>query len=402
VASSTLKRRWASASALLALALTLSGCDGTGTSSPASTSSQSTVASLNSSSVDRALSSSPDEACANPTTRYEKWCHALTVAGRTFRYLLFRATPTNVNTVIFDPGGPGSSNLSRMSMGFEDVAAKAQPLGYNVLVVDEPWVVAAYEPTCRTALSSFYADSLTRYPQGASESALGAVRAGCLADNAPALSTPAIYRSAVDEIERREKVRVTRLEGYSFASVRAAYLGASRPELVVAVGTPFPVGANALDFYRAASSGGSSPTRATQTLMTDSALAYYEATGASPSDVDLPTAARALWQVATDGGMSLSRVGYYSEMCYALKSWRQLSDAVIKENNPRLAAHASVHSICASLGDNDRLALPAKSCFAVLKDDRGTPWVSSPVTRAATVERLSSGEHGKVAIPACR
>ncbi|MFV0527029.1 MAG: hypothetical protein ACK5RL_21300 [Acidimicrobiales bacterium] len=45
--------------------------------------------------------------------------------------------------------------------------------------------------------------------------------------------TPTVYRDAVAEIERQEGVEVQRMEGYSFASVRAAYLGAARPDLVL-------------------------------------------------------------------------------------------------------------------------------------------------------------------------
>lgn len=164
-------------------------------------------------------------------------------------------------------------------------------------------------------MASFYRESTQRCPQPATSGSAGSVRQNCLSTHSAATTNAEDYRSAVGQIEQAQKVNVVRLEGYSFASVRAAYLGAVRPNLIVAVGSPFPVGAKAADFYTAVGAAvgqvqGTSPSGG---LAAGSALAYYAATGTPPKDMDAATAARALWQVNNAGDMSLSRVGYYSE-----------------------------------------------------------------------------------------
>ncbi|WP_213451098.1 hypothetical protein [Rhizomonospora bruguierae] len=302
--------------------------------------------------------------------------------------------------MIFDGGGPGVSNLSGITAGFEEVAKDAQTRGYNVLVIDEPWVVAPYESRCRSAMASFYRESIQRYPHLASARTVAATRQNCLVENDSAVLTAEDYRAAVDKIEHAEKVSVARLEGYSFASVRAAYLGSVRPHMVVAVSSPFPVGASAADFYSTVGANGSVPDiTASGGLTADSAVAYYLSTGTPPGGMDAVTAARALWQVNSEGDMSLSRVGYYSEICSVFTRWPNLLGAVRKAGSA-VAALAALHAPCA--GEQPTiLKLPRKICFAVLQHDPNSPWVPSPVTRRAHINIVANGQHGKVAIPAC-
>ncbi|WP_433368806.1 hypothetical protein ACQPZX_42265 [Actinoplanes sp. CA-142083] len=334
--------------------------------------------------------------CADPSTRYDGVCHTVAVGGKTYRYLLFRAAQATTKTMIFDGGGPGVSNLSNIDARYEQTQADAGKRGFNLLVLDEPWVVAPYDPQCRTAMSSFYRESTQRYPRPASGSAVASVRQSCLTAKGAATSTAADYRAAVGRIEQAEKVTVVRLEGYSFASVRAAYLGVDRPDLVVAVGSPFPVGASAAAFYAAEGRGAGT----SGDLASDSAQAYYTTTGTDPADVDRATAARGLWQVTSTGDMSLSRVGYYAEICSALGNWPALAGDSLKAGSA-VTALASLHAPCVGANGTESLKLPAKTCFTVLAGDRNSPWLPSPVTRRAKVATVHTGEHGKVAIPAC-
>jgi hypothetical protein len=243
---------------------------------------------------------------------------------------------------------------------------------------------------------------MQRYPRPATSETVVSVRRNCLSTSAAATTTAEDYRLVVSHIEHMQKVKVVRLEGYSFASVRAAYLGAVRPDLVVAVGSPFPVGANANDFYTAV---GAAARRIQgkvtgRGLTTDSALAYYASTGTAPTAVNQATAAQGLWQVSNAGEMSLSRVGYYSEICAALTDWTDLIGPA-RRNGSAVAALASVHAPCAGSDQPTTLRLPSKTCFTVLEDDPNSPWVPSPLTRDAQIQTVVTGEHGKVMTPAC-
>lgn len=350
-----------------------------------------------------AATTAPGNACASPSTRYDESCQAVTVSGKTFRYLFFRTTPATPDTMIFDGGGPGMSNLSRIDARYEQVVADAHARGLNLLILDEPWVVAPYEPACHSAMASFYRESVQRYPQPATSSAAASVRRNCLSADAAATTTAEAYRAIVSHIEQVEKAKVVRLEGYSFASVRAAYLGAVRPNLIVAVSTPFPVGAQAADFYTAIGVTAANVQRIVPDggLTADSAVAYYATTGTPPKALDQTTAARALWQVNNAGDISLSRVGYYSEICAALTDWTALIGQT-RQNGSALTALASVHAPCAAGDQPATLRLPPKTYFAVLASDQNSPWVPSPLTRDAHILAVATGEHGNVEIPACQ
>lgn len=344
------------------------------------------------------LSAAPANACKYPTTKYEEFCQTVTAAGKQFRYLLFRAEPATTDTMIYDGGGPGVSNLSSIAARYEQVAAGAWARRLNLLVLDEPWVAAPFAPGCRSTMNSFYQASAREYPRVTDASA---VRRDCLVGNASAADTPDAYRVAVDEIERAEQVRVVRLEGYSFAAARAAYLGRSHPDMVVAVSSPFPVGAQAADFYAAVGAGRKVP-RATARggLTADSAVAYYLSTGTSPDEMDPAKAAAALWQVNSDGDMSLSRVGYYAEICSTLTGWPALLGAGHQAGSA-VTALAGLHAPCA--GETPvGLELPRRTCFTVVRHDPNSPWVPSPVTRLAQVEFTAGKQHGRARIPSCR
>lgn len=193
---------------------------------------------------------------------------------------------------------------------------------------------------------------------------------------------------------------VERLEGYSFASVRAAYLGVTHPDLVVAVGTPFPVGADATAFFAATSTSPAPAGLDTGALAADSAAAYYQMTGLTTDDLDPETAGRALWQADTDGRVSLSRVGYLSEMCRSLTGWEEMSSTDTL-GNPMLNAQRSVHAACNGFGLDTQLILPKRTCFTVLSNDIQTPWVESDLTAGAQIDVSEAGKHGHVDIPEC-
>lgn len=241
---------------------------------------------------------------------------------------------------------------------------------------------------------------MARYPRTASAGVVSAVQEECLTGAAPGTIAASTYRAAVAGIEEREYLKVERLEGYSFASVRAAYLGFTHPDLVAAVSTPFPVGASAVDFYSAVARHARVGLSSAGSWESDSAAAYYQVTGTTGEDVDVPSAARAWWQVDSEGTVSLSRVGYYSEACGALKDWPGLL-AQRQDSQPQLGVFASVHAVCSDVGWDPELKLPRKTCFAILSSDPNTPWVTSDVTRGARIKIIHSGTHGKVGIPSC-
>lgn len=337
-------------------------------------------------------------ACGYPTTKYEEFCHTVTVAGKQFRYLLFRAEPATTDTMIYDGGGPGVSNLSSITARYERVAAGAWARHLNLLVVDEPWVTAPFEPACQATMNSFHRAAARDYPRPTDASA---VRRDCLVGNASAADTPDAYRAAVEGIERAERVRVVRLEGYSFAAARAAYLGRSHPEMVAAVSSPFPVGAQAADFYAAVGAGRGVPAATPGGGLTaDSAAAYYLSTGTPPGELEPARAAAALWQVNGDGDMSLSRVGYYAEICATLTGWPALLGAGHQAGSA-VAALAGLHAPCAGAAPG-AFQLPRRACFTVVRHDPNSPWVPSPVTRHADVKFVAEGRHGTAPIPSCR
>jgi hypothetical protein len=270
------------------------------------------------------------------------------------------------------------------------------------MVLDEPWVVAPDDPACRSAMAGFYRESRQRYPRTAAGGTLDAVHRSCLTDNSAAV-TADDYRGAVSAIERAEGIRVIRLEGYSFASVRAAYLGTERPDLIAAVGSPFPVGAKAADFHSAQGAAARSVRRSGpgSGWSADSALAYYTITGTPPGDMAQETAARGLWRATGDGYMSLSRVGYYSELCGALTGWDDFVGAAHQAGSA-VTALASVHAPCVVAEQSTPVRLPVKTCFAILAADPNSPWVPSPMTRGVRIETVTEGQHGKVRIPTCQ
>ncbi|ACZ32052.1 hypothetical protein Xcel_3048 [Xylanimonas cellulosilytica DSM 15894] len=195
-------------------------------------------------------------------------------------------------------------------------------------------------------------------------------------------------------------MHVERLEGHSFASVRAAYLGATHPDLVVAVGTQFPVGAPATAFFGATPSSPAPAGLYTWTLASDAAAAYYQMTGLTTDDMDPTVAGRALWQTDSDGQVSLSRVGYLSEMCRSLTEWDATSTADTL-GNPMLNAQRSVRAACNGFELDRQMILPEQTCFTVLTNGIPTPWVESELTAGAQIDVSEAGKHGQVDIPEC-
>lgn len=338
--------------------------------------------------------------CAYPATSAEEWCSTVEIEGTWTRYVLVRADSPSASTMIYDPGGPGVSILSRHLGDLDALAADAHQRGFNLLVIDEPWVVAPHVEVCRTALAGYFASAQAQYPKVAEGSSSGQVRDACLGEASQAAMTADRYRQIVAKIEQVEKVRVERLEGYSFASVRAAYLGTTHPDLVAAVGTPFPVGARAGEFFAAVPSPGAQGDLASGTLAADSAAAYYQMTGLTTADFEPDVASRAFWQTDADGQVSLSRVGYFSEMCRALTGWDEFSASDIADN-PSLTAQRSLHAACSGMVPAPDLMLPAVTCFTVLSIDMQTPWQESELTKGAKIEVVEAGRHGELTIPSC-
>ncbi|WP_432457746.1 hypothetical protein [Cellulomonas iranensis] len=130
------------------------------------------------------------------------------------------------------------------------------------------------------------------------------------------------------------------------------------------------------------------------------AAVCYQMTGPTMDDLDPDIAGRALWQADSDRRVSLSRVGYLSEMCRSLAGWDTLSSSD-DLGNPMLNAQRSVHAACDGFELDTQLIMPERTCFTVLSDDIQTPWVESELTAGAQIDVSEAGKHGHVDIPEC-
>ncbi|TMQ90716.1 hypothetical protein ETD83_34180 [Actinomadura soli] len=181
-----------------------------------------------------------DDACAIVAVRGT--CKAIQVGTRIQRYSLLRAGNPTAETAIIDLGGPGGSVLAQ-----GDNAARfrtAHPgLGdrFNLLFLEEPWVINSVGDSCDAALRTYYRTVRNRPERGAS----AGTRLVHDCDLGQAHGhwgfSPNFYPVFLTEIERRESLRVNAFAGFSFGSVRLSYLSGRSFDWVV-LARPFPVG----------------------------------------------------------------------------------------------------------------------------------------------------------------
>jgi hypothetical protein len=199
--------------------------------------------------VARSAGASPPDgtSCGDAATRLD--CRDIVVDGRIRRYSLSRASSPTDRTIIIDFGGPGLSTLSAPDLPNFVAVHRTLAAGYNLLILEEPWVTREIPDACRVALTGFYLTVRT-FATDASASKAHELASSCQ------IGAPAhhwgfdrqSYRTEVAAISRKEALRLTGFIGYSFGSVRLSYL-AGMPEMSslewVSMSHPFPVGVTA-------------------------------------------------------------------------------------------------------------------------------------------------------------
>lgn len=168
-------------------------------------------------------------------------CQAIRVDGQTWRYALIRTPHSTADTAIVDFGGPGAAALSGANnlTGFTTSHTRLSDR-YNVLVVEEPWVVKEPSSRCQQALSDFYLE-IREFISG---SAARALAPACGEDNGDLSQwsfTPDSYRNLIAAVAEQEDLVIRGFVGHSWGAVRLSYLGGVPLDWFTLV-RPFPVG----------------------------------------------------------------------------------------------------------------------------------------------------------------
>lgn len=189
-------------------------------------------------------------------------CREIAVQGRTQRYqLLASSTPTN-KAVLVDFGGPGASvlgdnGLATFRAAFPELDA------YNLLVLEEPWVVESVPDSCAASLTTFY--HALRDSRGVLDAGR-AVATACQVGAGRWGFTPAGYRAAVQAVLSHEGLDLTGFVGHSWGGVRLSYLDQVDLSFAVLV-RPFPMRAGLTQILPARAelvpAGGAGTVRAT-------------------------------------------------------------------------------------------------------------------------------------------
>jgi hypothetical protein len=177
--------------------------------------------------------------------RYGALCRFVRVDGRPYRYALVPGGAASAGLTLLDPGGPGSSLFGR---GWP-ADSLARLRSTDVLVLEEPWVIAGYPAECRTSMTSWY--------RALSAGGDGSAAAGHVAHDCDLFTgrwgwDAETYGKVLSAVLAQEHRTPDAFVGFSFGSARLAYAEAagvrfSRVDLY----SPFPVGASAADWLHA-------------------------------------------------------------------------------------------------------------------------------------------------------
>ena len=167
-------------------------------------------------------SSEVDPGCSTVPSSYP--CRSVSFDGDTYRYVLLRADHPTTATLIVDFGGPGEAVVAAPQTSIGTFARTEAGLAqsYNFLFVEEPWTVQGLSDSCNNALSNYY-DTLRRSYSN-SPGAANRLRISCDLGRGKWGFTASSYKSVISRIEVKERVAVRAFVGWSFASVRWAYL----------------------------------------------------------------------------------------------------------------------------------------------------------------------------------
>jgi hypothetical protein len=114
----------------------------------------------------------------------------------------------------------------------------------NVLLLDEPWPTEPTVPECDAALTSWYGSLRDGWPlvrQDRVDAALERILSACgvLSGEGQWEFTPKTYHTLLDGIADREALKLSRFDGFSFASARWGY--ASDLFTRGRLASPFPI-----------------------------------------------------------------------------------------------------------------------------------------------------------------
>lgn len=323
---------WGRRAAGAALLLLATSCS-PGPATPASSGSATPAAST--ATAGEALVSCQD----TPPIRENQYCHVLEVDGTAVRYGLLPATrQPSSGLVVMDLGGPGISPLAGDGLTTAVQALGGNLLtGYDLVVIEEPWVTRPLADPCRAALSDYYVAAHEGRPVDGASDRLTRV---CAPSPGPAWGfTPESYSAAVQAIATTHQRRLVGFVGASFASVRLQYLDPRSFSWSVLV-RPFPVGVDGgtllrrrLDLLSARATSPGLPSsgqvdgRSIPLTRFDAASAEISATydGAEPPSYTTPSAvgrrSDSLWQRYGSIDLSPSWLAYWGEVCPVTGAW---------------------------------------------------------------------------------
>jgi len=318
-------------------------------------------------------------------------CASVTVGDQVIRYDLVRATLATAATTLIDLGGPGISVLSG-DYRLATIAGSSEMLeARNSLFIEEPWVTAELTDGCRQRLDELGAAFLAP-GTGAPE------LDECFFDDDGELLhygfTAEMFAAAVAEIERVEKIDVSRVVAASFGSVRAAYLGRPLPGSVL--WKPFPVGLDLADILAARAAmirtwlpPGTDPAQLTD--RTAAALVALGYSGRAEFERRAPEVLangegeetrrldRSVWSIYGDHTVSPAYLAYLEEVCNAVPDAR-LSGGPRPDAPPAdaldrvfLAAHRACDSVPERSGRAPSLTIDPSWCFVASEHDPVAP-----------------------------
>jgi hypothetical protein len=401
--------------ALVLATLTLSAC----TPSPAEDGTASTVKDLGSTKADLCQ--------ASPLTRDADLCQTVTIDGTPYRYGFMPAVEESAvtadETVILDVGGPGVSPLSLIGLPALKRSYGGSNLdGYNILVLEEPWVTDATAPECESALRDYYRAAREGYGSQSLPDTTPLAR--CIDENSEAGFIPEVYRQVVQAAEEATNSRVTGFIGSSFGATRLTYLDFTSSDFSILV-NPFPANSDGDAWLSAraettrrnfssaaplaAQDGPSVTDRSLPLTAFDVASATVQASYTGPPS-ETPTLDRiandsdALWGRYFEHDISAGWLAYWEEACPALR-WTSPSErhAAADDVSQILAI---MHEPCRSLQRDpmDPVDKPAAaSCIAASTRDAVTPigLVRASWTSRAFIETDALGHRGMEGLDAC-
>jgi hypothetical protein len=342
-------------------------------------------------------------ACDEVATRDN--CKELSVGGRVWRYSLSRAATETRRTVIADFGGPGltvlvNGYLTRF-LGDYGQALSA----FNILTVEEPWVLQEQTPACRSALTNRYLAARTLRSEVRTKT--GELKLGCAVGARPVPQwgfSEKSYQDLMAALGAHEDLQYVGFVGQSFGSVRLKYLTSMNPRQSLewaALSNPFPVGVSANELISArayaitkrfavltdgngslsplASSNRSLPVSEFDALSAKVELGYLGAEEQAQAARDIASGTRPavvarlsdrLWQRYGSDQIAPSYLAQMDEVCSAMTTGRPQTETGLEKVlwqtlAPCLDSLATKHTKL-SLGK-------ARTCVAVSPNDTVTP-----------------------------